>query len=342
MIDVKVRVHHAGSGKHLVASPNPENRSLPFYTLCLTAAVCERQKPVCGCRRRCKTMTGGCSSSLRKGASCHAKGREAQDQDTSRFPGNSQDLKSLIRQRQLPSAQQLLYPLNLNAKSRVERIGGSLPLSARGSLRSLLASLDGRSRRLARALQALAREVGNDLDVERRAVVEVLLVRILEARLLTAIETSSKLDGWVAAGAEALGSGAAGRGRAAGLLNAGGGAALVLLRVALGGAALDLTRVGGVGARVLLHGARALDGGALVLEGVALDREGAGRAGGALNRGRGAAEGAGEGLDVDGTAGGSIGTSGSTSTSRRVGSGRGSRRGGSSVATLKTSVSCHF
>lgn len=70
--------------------------------------------------------------------------------------------------------------------------------------------------------------------------------------------------------------------------------------VALLGTALDLARVGSVGASILLDGARALDGGTGVEEGAAVDLKGTLRGRGDDRRSR-AAEGAGEALDVDGT-----------------------------------------
>lgn len=106
-------------------------------------------------------------------------------------------------------------------------------------------------------------------------------------------------------------------------------AARILLRIALLRAARELARVGGVGARVLLHRARALERGAGVEERRAVDLERAGRAGGALDgRGRGA-EGAGEGLDVDGARGGGGGAG-----VARGGTGGGAGSGSTGSGTL--------
>ena len=237
-----------------------------------------------------------------------------------------------------------IHLLSRHAKGRVESIGSSLAGSRLSGLRGLLASLHRLRGSLARALQARARKVGNDADRLGRAVVEVGRVDVLEAGLLAAVEADGELDGRVAAAAKVervdL---AAGQGRAAEPLQVVGGAALVLLGLALLGAALELAGVGGVGARVLLHGARALDGSAGGGEGSAVDREGASRAGGALDRGRGTAEGAREGLDIDGAGGSaasasigaSIGASISTSisTSTSTSGGVVSRRGYNDVAS---------
>lgn len=166
--------------------------------------------------------------------------------------------------------------------------------------------------------------------------VEVGLVHVLKAVLLAAVKTSGELDGGAAAGAKVVVGLTAGDGGAAGALDAVGRAALVLLGIALLGAALDLARVGSVGARVLLDGARALDGSTGVQEGRAVDTERTVGTSGALNRGRGAAEGATEGLNVDGSSGA---TRGSTSTSSGTSSGASAGITSGSTTRSSTSIS---
>jgi hypothetical protein len=177
------------------------------------------------------------------------------------------------------------------------------------------AGSDGLVAGLAGASQTVACEVANDLDVEGSTLVELLEVDVAEGKP-GAAKVLTELDGGAAARAKVKSSLALVKGNtaaaegSASALQAVGAKAVGLLSVALGGAAVEGTRVGSVGAGVLLDGARALDGGAGVEEGGTVHLEGAVSTGGALNRWRGPTESAAESLDVDGSRGGvSVGAS---------------------------------
>lgn len=218
----------------------------------------------------------------------------------------------------------------LNAEGTVERISRGLRLSSSCRLRSRrrsTASRDCRRTRLTLARQLLADEVANDLDVQRRPMVEISRVLGLEARLLAAVKIKSELNSGTATGTgiERSPTSLAASARDDTALGAlGRRLAVRLLGFALGRAALDGARVGGVGARVVLHGARPLEGGSLVEEGRAVDGEWAVGPLGELDGRGGAAEGAREGLHVYGSGGGGGGTSvsgGSGGTSGGAGGG---------------------
>jgi hypothetical protein len=150
--------------------------------------------------------------------------------------------------------------------------------------------------------------------------VEINRIRCNERIRTRAIALDPEVNGWVRARPEIEGCALEHL-----LRRADEGIAVVLLGLALGFTAGEGTRVGGVGAEVMLHGAGALDRGAGVHIGAAVHREGASGSGGEDNGwGRNAAEGAGEGLNV--VAGG--GSSGGGSGGSDGGGGGGGTNGG--------------
>lgn len=208
----------------------------------------------------------------------------------------------------LPDGSHIYNFVNLNTQSAVEGISSSLSLGTSGGLSAGLARLNRRLIGLARILQSLASEIGNDLDVKRRAVVEVGIVETLEASLLAPVKTLSELDSRAAARAKvettlatSLGRGAC-LDRAADLLGVGSSEAGRFLSVALSSAAGKGTGIGSVGTGVLLDCARALDSSSLVQECGAVDCKGTVASTALNSRGR-AAEVSSETLDVDGSGG---------------------------------------
>lgn len=162
----------------------------------------------------------------------------------------------------------------------IPRIGGGLVLgSSHGSGASLSTRLLRARRRVAGAPQALADEARDDGDIQRRAVVEVLLVGRDEGIGGAAVQPGLEEDVRVGAGAQveggALGEGGGPHVAGMALLEVVGGVARLVLLVALLHAARELARVGGVGARVVLHVAGPAQGRARADKGVAVDGEGA-------------------------------------------------------------------
>lgn len=187
----------------------------------------------------------------------------------------------------------------LDAEGRVEGIGGSLSLEALRRRLPGLTSLNGLLVGAARARELPADEAGDDVDVLRGALAEVTRVGGGKGRLGAAVKPLCKNDARVGARAEAEGAVLARLHAALGLGNRRGSVATRgLLLATLADAALKLARVGGVGARVVLHGAGALEGGVQVPKGGAVDLKRAVGVASLGDNGGGAAEGAGERLDV--------------------------------------------
>ena len=135
-----------------------------------------------------------------------------------------------------------------------------------------MAVSDSGVRRVALGGELAADVVGDDLDVQGRAVSEGSLVNRGERRLLAAVKVVGELDGRVGAAAEVdVLADAELAERALG--DTAGGTACLLLGVAVADRGIDLAGVGGVGAGVVLDGAGTLDGGAYIDEGRALDGE---------------------------------------------------------------------
>ena len=93
------------------------------------------------------------------------------------------------------------YTLSANTQRTIPRISSRLPRrSLRGRLRRGT-STQRRSASLAFVAQLLADKRSQHTNVVGRAMVEVRLVNRLEGVFGAAVETSTKLDGWVGAGA---------------------------------------------------------------------------------------------------------------------------------------------
>ena len=146
--------------------------------------------------------------------------------------------------------------------------------------------------------------------------VEVCKVIGLERLLLTAIKSSSELDGGVTAAAKVFSTSKnrtpLGRGRC------GGGVALLLLCLAVGDTGIDLARVGGVRARVILNVTTALESSSLIHECIAINLKRACRITRVCYRRSSTTEVAGKSLEIS-TGGAAAGSRGSF-TARGTGS----------------------
>ena len=189
-----------------------------------------------------------------------------------------------------------------DAKGGVEGIGRGLTLEGADSGCGPLAGSDGVGARLARALQLSADEACDDPNIKCRAVVEAALVCRFKGRLVAAIESIGKHNARIGAGPKVK--------RRSLLGTPGSGITPRTLRVALGSATGELTRVGSIGALVVLNITGALEGGGKVQEGCAVDGKGAIRSAGRHWRRR-PTQGTGEGLEVVVAGGGAARCNGS-------------------------------
>lgn len=188
----------------------------------------------------------------------------------------------------------------LKTEGSVEGLSSSIGRESAGSLDGRLASKDGLLGGVARGVEPLADEVADDVDVEGGSLAEVGLVDGTEGGIAAAVETDGELDGRVGAAAEVEGAVLSHLHDLAALDlgEAGLGPAFSLLLATGADATVDFTRVGGVGAGVVLDGTRPLERGTGVQEGGAVDLKGTVSSRADNSRGR-ATEGAREDLDVD-------------------------------------------
>lgn len=181
------------------------------------------------------------------------------------MPNRNSSILCLCPRTKKPMSSYQITTLGRDAQSRVESISSRLALLRRSSSRGIITGTDSRSVSLALATQLLADKVGDDLDVQRRAVVEVSLVDRGKGIAVRAVSLRTEGDRRTAARAK-VESGAAELGQLAGgtadLL--GGSVAIVFLRIAIRDAGVDRAGVGGVGTGGVLDGAATLEGGALV------------------------------------------------------------------------------